>query len=179
MVILLCSQHTGTHFVALSEPCHVICQVLLSVHVIISGLQWSIQVGDLQYASPATVSRCGMVYVDPKNLGYIPYWERWVNSLPSEGDKKEFCRLFDKYVSPCISLILEGVMDGRQGEKLKTITPVTNLNMVRHSVFSEKPNSVLKPKLKCMVKTNTVLKLTYVQELMCVSLSMAFVLPCM
>ena len=85
----------------------------------------------------------------PKNLGYIPYWERWVNNLPSEGDKKEFCQLFHKYVSPCISLILEGVMDGRQGEKLKIITPVTNLNMVKHSVFF---NIVLKLKLKCMVK---------------------------
>uniref|UniRef100_A0A3Q3JRC8 Dynein heavy chain hydrolytic ATP-binding dynein motor region domain-containing protein n=1 Tax=Monopterus albus TaxID=43700 RepID=A0A3Q3JRC8_MONAL len=32
------------------------------------------EVGDLQYASPATVSRCGMVFVDPKNLRYTPYW---------------------------------------------------------------------------------------------------------
>lgn len=33
---------------------------------------------DLQYASPATISRCGMVYVDPKNLGYRCYFERWL-----------------------------------------------------------------------------------------------------
>ena len=33
---------------------------------------------DLQYASPATISRCGVVWVDPKDLGYRPYYERWV-----------------------------------------------------------------------------------------------------
>lgn len=71
-----------------------------------------------------------MVFVDPKNLGYLPYWERWVNALPNDQDRKEFTRLFDKYVPQCISMILEGVVDGRQGEKLSTIVPVTNLNMV-------------------------------------------------
>lgn len=39
------------------------------------------EVGDLRFASPATVSRCGMVYVDPKNLSYEAYWNAWV-SLP-------------------------------------------------------------------------------------------------
>ena len=86
----------------------------------------------MQYASPATVSRCGMVFVDPKNLGYLPYWEKWVNALPNDQDRKEFIRLFDKYVPQCISMILEGVVDGRQGEKLSTIVPITNLNMVSH-----------------------------------------------
>ncbi|VDQ09190.1 unnamed protein product [Trichobilharzia regenti] len=41
------------------------------------------EVKDLQYASPATVSRCGMVYVDPSNLGYTPYWESWVGRVSS------------------------------------------------------------------------------------------------
>ena len=37
-----------------------------------------IEVFDLQYASPATVSRCGMVWVDPQNVGYAPFFERWL-----------------------------------------------------------------------------------------------------
>uniref|UniRef100_A0A8B9GID6 Dynein heavy chain hydrolytic ATP-binding dynein motor region domain-containing protein n=1 Tax=Amazona collaria TaxID=241587 RepID=A0A8B9GID6_9PSIT len=42
------------------------------------------EVGDLQYASPATVSRCGMVFVDPKNLRYTPYWQKWVQKRENE-----------------------------------------------------------------------------------------------
>jgi len=36
-----------------------------------------VEVFDLQYASPATISRCGMTYVDPKNLRYRPFFWRW------------------------------------------------------------------------------------------------------
>ena len=36
------------------------------------------EVADLQYASPATISRCGMVYVDERNLGYHPYLQTWI-----------------------------------------------------------------------------------------------------
>ena len=39
-----------------------------------------IETYDLQFASPATISRCGMVWVDPKFLGYRPYWEKWCSN---------------------------------------------------------------------------------------------------
>ncbi|XP_021113288.1 dynein heavy chain 10, axonemal isoform X5 [Heterocephalus glaber] len=88
------------------------------------------EVGDLQYASPATVSRCGMVYVDPQNLKYQPYWKKWVNKIQSKGEQNYLNHLFEKYVPPLIDVIVEGIVDGRQGERLKTIVPQTDLNMV-------------------------------------------------
>lgn len=39
--------------------------------------------------------------------------------------------LFEKYVPYLVDVIVEGIVDGRQGEKLKTIVPQTDLNMVR------------------------------------------------
>lgn len=45
-------------------------------------------------------------------------------------EQLELNRLFEKYVPPCIEMIVEGIMDGKQGEKLKTIVPQTDLNMV-------------------------------------------------
>lgn len=40
--------------------------------------------------------------------------------------------LFEKYVPYLIDVIVEGIVDGRHGEKLKTIVPQTDLNMVRN-----------------------------------------------
>ncbi|KAB1255183.1 Dynein heavy chain 10; axonemal [Camelus dromedarius] len=88
------------------------------------------EVGDLQYASPATVSRCGMVYVDPKNLKYQPYWKKWVNQIQNKVEQGDLQSLFGKYVPYLMDVIVEGIVDGRQGEKLKTIIPQTDLNMV-------------------------------------------------
>lgn len=69
------------------------------------------EVFDLQYASPATISRCGMVFVDAKNLGYAPYFEKWVaNKKEKYGEimAESFSELYTKYVFQCIERIFEG-----------------------------------------------------------------------
>ena len=95
---------------------------------------------DLQYASPATISRCGMVWVDPQNLGYRPFYERWVrtrfgNSVIIEEEKQPladmFTNLYEKYVPKSIDMILAGIVDGEMGQKLKQVIPIKNIDMVK------------------------------------------------
>lgn len=47
------------------------------------------EVSDLQYASPATVSRCGMCWVDTKNLGYSPRYMKWIKEKFTLIEKEE------------------------------------------------------------------------------------------
>lgn len=39
-------------------------------------------------------------------------------------------KLFEKYVHSSIDMIVDGIVDGKQGQKLKTVVPQTDLNMV-------------------------------------------------
>jgi dynein heavy chain len=88
----------------------------------------------LQYASPATVSRAGMVYVDPKNLGYQPYMDKWISSrLKSE--QTILRSLCEKYATVALKLILYGILGLQQLPPFQMIVPQTDLNMVMRNKF--------------------------------------------
>ena len=60
---------------------------------------------DLEQASPATVSRCGMIFMEPHQLGWRPLKTSYMAQLPScltEEHHELVNDLFDWLIDPCL-----------------------------------------------------------------------------
>jgi dynein heavy chain len=71
------------------------------------SLKLVFEVGNLDNASPATVSRMGMVYIGESVLGWQPIFEAWLKKHNKRPDKEMdlFKRLFMAHVDPLLSMV--------------------------------------------------------------------------
>ncbi|XP_077969677.1 dynein axonemal heavy chain 1-like isoform X2 [Styela clava] len=65
------------------------------------------EVADLAVASPATVSRCGMVYLEPGYIGLNPFVECWMRNIPDVllPHQEQIKSLFDRFLEPSIDFL--------------------------------------------------------------------------
>ncbi|XP_044515237.1 dynein axonemal heavy chain 6 [Gracilinanus agilis] len=68
------------------------------------------EVQDLRVASPATVSRCGMVFVDPDELKWLPYVLTWKQSFSEKLNEETWeylLNLFNRYVEQGLKFVIK------------------------------------------------------------------------
>ncbi|XP_063958044.1 dynein axonemal heavy chain 6-like isoform X2 [Lytechinus pictus] len=74
------------------------------------GMRLLFEVDNLSQASPATISRCAMVYLDPVDLGWRPSVKTWISKLskdiPDSG-KQHLQALFDKSLDKGLEFVQE------------------------------------------------------------------------
>ena len=57
-------------------------------------------------------------------------WEYLQSVVLLPNEQEVLNKLFEKYVHSSIDMIVDGIVDGKQGQKLRTVVPQTDLNMV-------------------------------------------------
>ncbi|ESO06976.1 hypothetical protein HELRODRAFT_171011 [Helobdella robusta] len=76
------------------------------------------EISHLKTATPATVSRAGILYINPQDLGWNPYVSSWVDRRENQTERVNLLILFDKYIP---------VLLDTMKSKFKKITPIVDI----------------------------------------------------
>ncbi|XP_045472902.1 dynein beta chain, ciliary-like isoform X2 [Harmonia axyridis] len=84
------------------------------------------EIANLRTATPATVSRAGILYINPADLGWNPYVASWIDTRQVQSEKANLTILFDKYVPACLEMVRL---------RLKKITPISEIAHIQMLCF--------------------------------------------
>ncbi|XP_045527512.1 dynein beta chain, ciliary-like [Pieris brassicae] len=84
------------------------------------------EIATLRTATPATVSRAGILYINPQDLGWNPFVASWIDTTrDDESEKAMLTIMFDKYIPS----LLESC------KKYKRITPLSELQQIQLTCY--------------------------------------------
>ncbi|XP_066237508.1 dynein axonemal heavy chain 17 isoform X2 [Saccopteryx leptura] len=84
------------------------------------------EISHLRTATPATVSRAGILYINPADLGWNPVVNSWLERRKVQSEKANLMILFDKYLPMCLDKVRVG---------FKKITPVPEITVIQMVLY--------------------------------------------
>mmetsp|Transcript_24997 Transcript_24997/g.74250 ORF Transcript_24997/g.74250 Transcript_24997/m.74250 type:complete len:4444 (+) Transcript_24997:3-13334(+) len=81
------------------------------------------EISHLRNASPATVSRAGVIFMNEDDVGWKPYVQMWVEGMGDQKTQAILEQLFEQFVTP--------TLDYARKEKWKHVTPLMDFAMVQ------------------------------------------------
>jgi dynein heavy chain len=88
-----------------------------------SSMRLLFEISHLRNASPATVSRAGVIFLNESDIGWRPYVTTWVETMGDQKVATTLEQLFDQYVQPTLEHI--------RREKWQHVTPQMDFAMVQ------------------------------------------------
>lgn len=79
------------------------------------------EISHLRTATPATVSRAGILYINAADVGFMSYVNSWIDARPTNTEKMILRRLFEQYIPSLMQLV---------STKMKTIVPISPIAMI-------------------------------------------------
>ncbi|XP_077110730.1 dynein axonemal heavy chain 9 isoform X2 [Ranitomeya variabilis] len=80
------------------------------------------EISHLRTATPATVSRAGILYINPADLGWNPPVTSWIDKREVQSERANLTILFDKYLPMCLDTLRT---------RFKKIIPIPEQSMVQ------------------------------------------------
>ncbi|XP_071673758.1 dynein axonemal heavy chain 9-like isoform X5 [Patagioenas fasciata] len=80
------------------------------------------EISHLRTATPATVSRAGILYINPSDLGWNPPVSSWIDRREIQSERANLTVLFDKYLPICLDTLRT---------RFKKIIPIPEQSMVQ------------------------------------------------
>ena len=80
------------------------------------------EIAHLRTATPATVSRAGILYINPGDLGWNAYVTSWIETKESTTVKANLTILFDRYIP---------IMQDALSKRFKKITPIPGISHIQ------------------------------------------------
>ncbi|KFP53735.1 Dynein heavy chain 17, axonemal, partial [Cathartes aura] len=84
------------------------------------------EISHLRTATPATVSRAGILYINPTDLGWNPIVTSWIETRAVQSEKANLMILFDKYLPVCLEKLKSG---------FKKITPIPEVTVIQTVLY--------------------------------------------
>jgi len=84
------------------------------------------EINSLKNATPATVSRAGILYINETDIGWRPFMETWVQKRDSATEKNFLPALFDRYVDALVEMTRRGY---------KEVTRIRLINKVSTIIY--------------------------------------------
>ncbi|XP_035866411.1 dynein heavy chain 11, axonemal isoform X1 [Phyllostomus discolor] len=103
------------------------------------------EIHHLGTATPATVSRAGVLYVNPQDLGWNPYVASWIDRRRHQSEKANLTILFEKYVPACLEKLrtsFKTITSIPENSLVQTICALLECLLTPENVPSDSPKEV-------------------------------------